>query len=410
VAGINIRVNPASKAGFYIAVITDSLGQRHNRGLGTADRDTAIKKSIAEQERINAKIAATGTVTGKLCTMQKVFDDLLATRKEATRKKCIVTINRMLGQRIDNITGEIHYHDRQGRELRALCKADDLSNSITPDAFGVWWSWISTQLADSSLRSHLTKMQQMFDFAAAKGFEVPSIDFRALYGQHTDDQNHTRNFTESEVAMLIEYFENSRYDHNKYRFFMLLHTGLRVGEVCTIRRENVDLMAGTIRIKRTKKRRTYWETIPLNDTLLPLLQEWWDMTRTIDSEWLFCKEDGTMFSSQTAWLRNAMVKLGINNASVGGTKLTAHSCRSRFISLQLADPNIPIAMTQKSVGHSSITTTMIYERLDATKAMRDATNLMHEKEVERLERLAELERRKAIIEEEIRLAKELDNL
>jgi len=399
--GIVLKPNEKSSKGTYVCTITASNGQRFNRGCGESDLGLAFVRAREIRDEIEAVLKDTDGKTIK--KFSTVFEEFLKHledegRSERDMKAYRTTFNRMVGQRIDNVRGTIHHHDRQGRPIVPLIGPDDPAHMIT---FEQWKAWFRHHLdnkilGNSSLRGHITRISFLYEFAADKKYEIPKVDFRESYEDVSEDHHKSRDFTEAEVEKLLEYFKNSRHPHNYYRFLTLLHTGLRLSEMCSLRRENIDWVGKTIKVKRLKKKKKVLESIAISKTLAKALETWIRKTEKYNSEWVFCKPDGSMYSAQGQWLTKACSKLGINGSD--GEKIVCHSTRSRYITRQI-QAGVPLPSIQQSVSHRFHDTTLRYSRLAPIDASNTAADVMEDLENKRQELKKEMEKLEITIDD-----------
>jgi len=142
--------------------------------------------------------------------------------------------------------------------------------------------------------------------------------------------------------------------HRDYLFMrLMLSAGLRASEAVSLRPEHVDLMSGKLMVREGKgaKDRTLW----IGEELLEELREW--MERRPESEWLLPTRKGTKVA--TSHLRRS-VKRYARDASVEEVeRVSPHTLRHTFAT-RLYRETSNIRMVQKALGHSDLSTTMIY--------------------------------------------------
>jgi len=139
---------------------------------------------------------------------------------------------------------------------------------------------------------------------------------------------------------------------------MMLHTGLRAGEICQLRRDDVALgkRSGIVRV--TGKRNKYRE-VPLNATVRTLLGEY-VLTLTADGPYLF--PSGKTGGALTARALGHLIKRYAAQARL--VDVSPHDLRHRF-GYRMAE-SVPLHRLAQIMGHDSLDTTMTYSR--ATKS------------------------------------------
>ena len=152
---------------------------------------------------------------------------------------------------------------------------------------------------------------------------------------------------------------------------LMLNTGLRASEVLHIRTRDIDWNSGKLMVRqgKGKKDRSSW----IGEEDLELLQRWViKKARLPESAWLFISRVGKLV--QTRYLRE-MVKRLATKAGIA-KDVHPHTLRHTFAT-DLYRQTKNLRLTQKALGHSQITTTMIYTHIiddeleEALKALRD---------------------------------------
>jgi len=183
--------------------------------------------------------------------------------------------------------------------------------------------------------------------------------------------------TESEQTALLAQ-PNPRYPtgaRNKTMMQLMLDTGLRLSEVTFLRWRDIDLTTGKLMVRQGKgaKDRTLW----IGEDDLELLQEWRErQAKDVQGSpaHVFTTLAGRPVSTryvQQAVKRYA-VKAGIEK------DVHPHTLRHSFAT-DLYRATSKIRLVQKALGHSNLSTTMIYthvfdEELEgALKSFRQAT-------------------------------------
>ncbi len=162
-----------------------------------------------------------------------------------------------------------------------------------------------------------------------------------------------------------------------------LNTGLRRGELRALQWNDVDLKTGRI-VERRNVYRGHFGTpkggrmreIPLNQSARITLQD----HRHLRGPFVFCNEDGSYLKSDTCrkMLEAVLAKSGLTK------RIGWHTLRHSFAS-HLVMRGVSLAVVQRLLGHSSITTTMRYSHLspeisaDAVKVLDTVTAHMRHK-------------------------------
>ncbi|MDO7976747.1 tyrosine-type recombinase/integrase [Oceanotoga teriensis] len=187
---------------------------------------------------------------------------------------------------------------------------------------------------------------------------------------------------EEEQTRLINVF-NERYPssfRNKVMVRFMLDTGLRLSEAINLKWKHVDLMSGILNVfegKGKKDRNLY-----VRDESIELLQKWKkrqaDVLKNkeinIKPEYVFTTLKGNKISSR--YVREMIYKYTDKAGIHKERKISPHTLRHTFAT-DLYKKTKDIRKVQKALGHSDLSTTMIYTHIadsdleDAMKSFRD---------------------------------------
>jgi len=183
--------------------------------------------------------------------------------------------------------------------------------------------------------------------------------------------------TESEEAALLAQ-PNPRYatgQRNKTMIQLMLDTGLRLAEACNLRWKDIDFATGKLMVRQGKgsKDRTLW----IGEEDVELLQVWQArQAKDVagDPDHVFTTLQGRPVSPRyvQAMVKRVATKAGIEK------NVHPHTLRHSFAT-DLYRETSKIRLVQKALGHSDLSTTMIYthifdEELEgALKSFRKAT-------------------------------------
>jgi len=144
-------------------------------------------------------------------------------------------------------------------------------------------------------------------------------------------------------------------------FGLLIYTGCRLGEVLTLKWEEVDLKNNCLRLKDSK---TGARVIPLNDFAREVVV---NIEKKEDNPYVFCgNKPGThLVAIQKTWGR-IRAKAGIPDVRI-------HDLRHSFASFAINNADLDLVHVQKLLGHKNIATTLRYAHLTDKKLM-DSTN------------------------------------
>ena len=195
-------------------------------------------------------------------------------------------------------------------------------------------------------------------------------------------------FTKREKQIILETVKKQAKPRS-YLVLTALLTGMRLGELCSLKWKNVDMKNGLIHVQTTN-RRIYIEDnktkvvttspktdysmriIPISKHLLAVLRS----LRKTESEYVFCKTNGKGYDNRgiQKYFRLLLIDLGIAGKSF-------HTLRHTFATTAI-EARMDVKTLSMMLGHSSVTTTMnLYVHPNEThtrKAMEDLSSFMLE--------------------------------
>lgn len=141
---------------------------------------------------------------------------------------------------------------------------------------------------------------------------------------------------------------------------LLMATGLRISEVCNIKKEAINVRENYIRVygKGAKERILQIENVEV----LEALKEYDKIRGDSTSPYFFSNRLGKKLSEQS--VRTMIYR--ITKIVEIEQHITPHMFRHSFATMLLED-DVDIRYIQKILGHSSITTTQIYTHVTSTK-------------------------------------------
>ena len=132
-----------------------------------------------------------------------------------------------------------------------------------------------------------------------------------------------------------------------------LYTGMRKGEIITLKWDNVDLESGLITIDQTNSKSKKTRRIPINSTVRRLLLE--QRLKSAGNEHVFLSSKGTPYLRQDSLNRAFM--LALKKAQIQGLRFhdLRHTAATRMIELGAS-----IVAVKEILGHSTLDMTMRY--------------------------------------------------
>lgn len=190
--------------------------------------------------------------------------------------------------------------------------------------------------------------------------DIIKADFEIL--NNKNDTKSIENVNQEEKPEEIVWYNNVELKKffsvfgNKHRrdmvfFYTLLGTGKRVSEVLALRRKDIDFENRLIKIITLKKRKKKIDTIRLHQDVAYQLSLHCGQLRADDKVFSFSRQNADKLCKKYA-----------EKANIGYKRASCHNFRHTF-AVRWLQQGKPIHKLQKHLGHSHITTTMVYLRI-----------------------------------------------
>lgn len=202
-------------------------------------------------------------------------------------------------------------------------------------------------LSDSSMGVHYAALRFLYGKTLGKPEMVSFLSRRSL------PQRLPQVLSADEVQRLLSALRTPRY---RVFFTTIYATGMRIGEACLLRTDDIDAKRGVIvvRGKGNKER-----IVPLSPKLLAVLRAYWKKERP-PAPWLFTSRKGGPLLKDAARmaLKRAAGEAGIDKY------VTPHVLRHSFAT-HLLDGGTELRIIQVLLGHENIETTTRYARVSS---------------------------------------------
>lgn len=184
-----------------------------------------------------------------------------------------------------------------------------------------------------------------------------------------NDLKKIRNHMLKEKVSAETDYKNEKSHRNLLILELLISTGIRISELCSLRLKQIDIEEQKINIlgKGRKERTIYLG----NKETLKLLETYIKTYRETREEYLFVGKDGVSHLEEQSvrlMFRNLPYKMGLE------IKITPHMFRHTFATM-LLESGVDIRYIQQILGHSSIAVTQIYTHVSMDKQREILTNL-----------------------------------
>lgn len=244
---------------------------------------------------------------------------------------------------------------------------------------------VSSFLVHLKVQSGLSRVSQQNKLSALRTFYrflkkrelVSSNPAQEVGGIKTEKKLPTF-LTFSEIDQLLSflkkrYFENKCFlNARNWAIFELFYaSGLRVSEMASLKRENIDLRNRLVRVYGKGKRE---RIVPFNESARQALQEYETFRELFeDAEgYFFVNRRGRRLSARG--IRKVFERV-LREAGIFEKKISPHTLRHTFATHFLAGGG-ELRLVQEMLGHASLSTTQIYTHIDWER-MRKVYDLTH---------------------------------
>jgi integrase/recombinase XerD len=200
------------------------------------------------------------------------------------------------------------------------------------------------QVSYATYRQIVAALKFLYTVTLARPWEVARITFPRHQGQAFPEV--------LRPDQLVRFFAELRRPKYRALFMTCYGAGLRIGEACQLRVEDIDSHRMVIRVRYAKGNKQRYTV--LSRQLLVALREYWQVERP--REWLFPgqgKSGHVIPESMRRVFRQARDEVGLDR------RYTPHTLRHSFAT-HLLESGTQLVVIQALLGHASINTTTTY--------------------------------------------------
>ena len=260
-------------------------------------------------------------------------------------------------------------------------EAGDLS-AVTHDAVAEYLAYLKSEICASTYNNRVCVLREIFRVLAGKaGLEENVWDGVKL---RIDDSHSRRELTMGELRSLLGKAEEAdragRIKEWRLLFLIGIYTGLRLGDCCCLRWQDVDLEHGIIQVVPKKVRR-HRDGRPVTIPIHPELRNALGSTTGGEGEnaayvlarlseaYMGHKWTVTNGIAQIFKAAGIVMNVKLEGRRTRTPEATFHSLRHTFVSFA-ANAGVPLHIVQSIVGHESTAMTRHYyhENLEALKS------------------------------------------
>lgn len=208
---------------------------------------------------------------------------------------------------------------------------------------------VEFELKNSSINRHLEALSKMFNLCIADGLldKNPMESVKKML----EENYKVRVLAKEEETLLFLVLD----ERLKPIVICALKTGMRKGEILTLKWINIDFKGNYIELLHTKSGKK--RKIPISKTLRKILLE---IKKTSTSEYVFVNpKTNKPYTDIKKAFRTALDKAGIKD-------FVFHDLRHTFAT-RLIEKGVDIVVVKELLGHADISTTMIYTHSDAIR-------------------------------------------
>ena len=234
--------------------------------------------------------------------------------------------------------------------------------------------------SNATINTHIENIRQYYLYLKSsyyidlKDNELPFRKTLGIVNRKPEIKKLPEFLTTEEVNILLN---NCNCIRDKLIITMMVSTGLRIGELCSLTKKAINFKKYTIELKReyldleTGTLKTGERLLKGNKLLFMLLQRYYILERDniakCDNVFVTLNGNNKVkgyplnINAVKQLFKRLRIKTGIKSCHAHALR---HTFATNFISLKEKDDNVSLAMLQKLMGHKHIDTTMIYTHID----------------------------------------------
>lgn len=239
-----------------------------------------------------------------------------------------------------------HFH-----YLMKFLEEEDISRKeMTKDLFREYISWMLYEQALSpvTVNVRLRTLRAFLRFCFKEGYIEYAIheDLKIL----KTPQDMIESFTVEEIRKLLTVIDINSYTGFREALIIqfLLDTMVRVSEMVAIKRENVQIEDGFVKLEATETKTRRARLVPLSARTSKILKEYMKETKEFENEYLFLTYEGQPLSADT--VRWSLRQIG-QEAEITSKRVSPHTFRHTGALMYIMNGGDPFSL-QKILGHS----------------------------------------------------------
>lgn len=169
--------------------------------------------------------------------------------------------------------------------------------------------------------------------------------------------------SDEDVKKILEVCDRSTYNgfRNYCLIFLILDSGIRIGEACELKIEDIDMKQGLINVRAEVSKTRTFRQLPISQFTIKLLKDLVEISNSNECEYVFMSSYGGKIKKENMILsfRRLGEKAGLKQ------RCTPYVFRHTFASNAVKSGKMDIFTMQRIMGHSTIITTRRYVQLNS---------------------------------------------
>ncbi|WP_413299720.1 tyrosine-type recombinase/integrase [Bacillus sp. 1P10SD] len=309
-----------------------------------------MQKTVRKYKRGQGNGKSTKRVLDEL-TLDEMFGKFMTFKK--TEALALRTINEYY----------IHFE-----YLKEFLGEDMTSENVTLEDFRGYIGYMlhEKELAPMTVNIRIRTMRAFIRFCYTEGYIDTPIHENFKPVKAPEDT--LESFTPEEIKRLLAVIDDEMYTgfRDKVIVFVLLDTMVRISELVAMKRSNVDIKNGIIKLEAMGTKTRKAREVPISTKTSKLLKEYMKETEDFYDDYLFLTYDGHLMNHATVRinLRDFGREAGITNKRV-----SPHTFRHTGALFYIMNGGDPFSL-QKILGHSDISMTRKYIQMTNTDVRR----------------------------------------
>lgn len=251
---------------------------------------------------------------------------------------------------------------------------DELSNNLIQETIVTLMNLKNKQtkhkLSSSTIKSIIYVIKSTIMFAQKREY------IKEFYLQIDIPTNETKNVKVLSIneQRILETYTKNKLDMISLAILICLYTGLRIGELCALKWENIDFVNKCITVDKTVQRvqkkdkshqiaktalvitspktKNAQRKIPISSVLYPILKAYYEKEKITNKYYVFANKNGDMIDPRTIQYQFKKI-IELTNVQT----ITFHALRHTFAT-RCIELGMDIKTLSEILGHSNVSTTM----------------------------------------------------